>query len=518
MANKGKSLSRAQPDRTIPAKAFMVQGTGSDAGKSLLVAGLCRAFTRRGLTVRPFKPQNMSNNAAVTSDGGEIGRAQALQARACKVAPHTDMNPVLLKPEHDSGAQLVVNGHMRGQVKPQDFRTFKETLLGDVLAAFERLKSTCDLVIVEGAGSPSEVNLRAGDIANMGFALAANAPDGVPVVLAGDVEKGGVIAQVVGTHAVLMPSERALIKGFVINKFRGDVALFMPAMTDIEARTGWPGLGIVPWFLDAAKLPKEDSASLGTWLEAGRGHGAQPIRIAVPRLARIANFDDLDPLMAEDDVQVLMIEPGVAIPGDVDVIIVPGSKSVISDLRQVKAERWDVDIAAHLHRGGLVVGLCGGYQMLGQRISDPDGIEGPGGEAGEERGLGFLDVETVLTGDKTLEQVTGKVAATGLDIAGYEMHIGLTEGPDRHTPWFHLSDGREEGALNASGQGAGQIMGTYLHGVFASDAFRHDFLSQLREGRSGGAAYEQGVEDALDALADHLEACLDLDNLLSLAG
>lgn len=510
MANKGKSLSAALPESSRPAKALMVQGTGSDAGKSLLVAGLCRAFSRRGLTVRPFKPQNMSNNAAVTSDGGEIGRAQALQARACGVAPHTDMNPVLLKPEHDSGAQLVVNGHMRGQVKPQDFRTFKKTLLPDVLAAFERLKSTCDLVIVEGAGSPSEVNLRAGDIANMGFALAAE----VPVVLAGDVEKGGVIAQVVGTHAVLMPSERALIKGFVINKFRGDVALFMPAMTDIEARTGWPGLGVVGWFLDAAKLPKEDSASLGvslgTWLETGRGSGTHPIRVAVPRLARIANFDDLDPLMAEDDVDVLMIEAGQAIPGDVDVIVLPGSKSVISDLRHVKAEDWDIDIAAHLHRGGLVVGLCGGYQMLGQRISDPDGIEG---EAGEELGLGFLDVETVLTGDKTLEQVTGTVAATGLDIAGYEMHIGLTEGPDRHTPWFHLQDGREEGALSPSGQ----VRGTYLHGVFASDTFRHDFLSQLREGRSGGAAYEQGVEDALDALADHLEACLDLDNLLGLA-
>ena len=487
------------------AKALMVQGTGSDAGKSLLVAGLCRAFAKRGLKVRPFKPQNMSNNAAVTSDGGEIGRAQALQARACGLEPHTDMNPVLLKPEGETGAQLVVCGKMRGNVKPKDFRTFKETLLDDVLSAFDRNKAECDLVIVEGAGAPSEVNLRAGDIANMGFATAAN----VPVVLAGDVEKGGAIAQVVGTHAVLMPSERDLIKGFVINKFRGDVSLFDSAMTDMEARTGWMPIGVVPWFEDAAKLPKEDSASLGRWAETGRG-GAGAIRIAVPKFPRIANFDDLDPLMAEDDVEVILIEPGQPLPGDIDVVVLPGSKSVVSDLKYLKAEGLDLDIAAHLRRGGLVVGLCGGYQMLGKWISDPDGIEGP---VGEEPALGLMDVETVLTDDKALEHVKGTEAASGKEIAGYEMHLGLTEGPDRHTPWFHLEDGREEGAIAPSGQ----VMGTYVHGVFASDTFRHTFLSRLREDRKGGAAYEQGVEDALDELAQHLEACLDLDAVLALA-
>lgn len=485
----------------------MVQGTGSDAGKSLLVAGLCRAYTRRGHKVLPFKPQNMSNNAAVTVDGGEIGRAQALQARACGVDPTLDMNPVLLKPEADTGAQLVVGGQMRGSVGPQDFRTFKDTLLPEVLQAFDRLKATCDLVIVEGAGSPSEINLRPGDIANMGFALAAN----VPVVLAGDVEKGGVIAQVVGTHAVLMPSERALIKGFIINKFRGDTTLFDAAMTDMEARTGWTGLGVVTWFADAAKLPKEDSASLGRWAQSGRGLlDEKRIRIAVLKFTRLANFDDLDPLMAEDDVDVVFVEPGQAVPGDVDAVVLAGSKSVIADLRVVKDQDWDVDIKAHLNRGGLVVGLCGGYQMLGLRICDPDGIEG---RAGEELGLGFLDVETVLTDDKTLVHVRGTEASSSLSIAGYEMHLGLTEGPDRRRPWLHLDGDREDGAVSENGQ----VMGTYVHGLFASNAFRHGFLARLRQGREGGADYEAGVEQALDDLADHLETCLDLDALLSLS-
>lgn len=489
-------------------RALMVQGTGSDAGKSLLVAGLARAYANRGLKVWPFKPQNMSNNAAVTVDGGEIGRAQALQALAARVDAHTDMNPVLLKPEGDTGAQLVVNGQVRGRVAPQDFRTFKDTLLPDVLAAFERTKAQADLVLVEGAGSPSEVNLRAGDIANMGFATAAD----VPVILAGDVEKGGVIAQVVGTHAVLMPSERALIKGFVVNKFRGDVSLFIDAMTDMEARTGWAALGVVPWFDGAAKLPKEDSASLGRWAETGReGAHAGRIRIAVFKTPRLSNFDDLDPLMAEDDVEVLLIEPGQALPGDVDVAVLAGSKAVISDLRFVKAQDWDVDLAAHARRGGLVVGLCGGYQMLGLRITDPDGIEGA---PGEELGLGLLDVETVLTGDKTLDLVQGQDVYSRENIEGYEMHLGLSEGPDRQRPWFRLADGREDGAVS----GDGLVMGTYLHGAFASDAFRHAFLARLRAHRAGGAAYAAGVDAALDGLAAHLEAHLDLDALLSMAG
>ncbi|PCI38853.1 MAG: cobyric acid synthase CobQ [Rhodospirillaceae bacterium] len=493
------------PNKSPPC-ALMIQGTGSDAGKSLLVAGLCRAFKKRGLKVLPFKPQNMSNNAAVTIDGGEIGRAQALQALACGADPIVDMNPVLLKPQSDTGAQLVVGGKVRGTVKPKDFRTFKDTLLPEVLAAFERLKSQCDVVVVEGAGSPSEINLRAGDIANMGFALAAN----VPVVLAGDVEKGGVIAQIVGTHAVLMPSEQALIKGFIVNKFRGDASLFDSAMTDIEARTGWPTLGLVTWFEDARKLPKEDSASLAGWAQSGQGADHQnPIRIAVLKLPRLSNFDDIDPLMNEPDVEVILLEPGEALPGNIDVVILAGSKSVIADLRVLKDQDWDVDIKAHLNRGGLVVGLCGGYQMLGQRISDPDGVEG---DVGEELGLGLLDIETVLTDDKTLEHVTGVEANTRLEISGYEMHLGLSEGPARHRPWVHLSDGREDGALSANGH----VMGSYVHGLFAADEFRHGFLSRLRDGRVQGASYAASVEAALDDLADHLESCLDLDALLAM--
>jgi len=489
------------------ARALMVQGTGSDTGKSVLVTGLCRAYTRRGLKVRPFKPQNMSNNAAVTKDGGEIGRAQAVQARACGVDPTRDMNPVLLKPEADTGAQLVVGGKVRGVVGPQDFRGFKDKLLPEVLAAFKRLKSTCDLVLVEGAGSPSEINLRAGDIANMGFALAAD----VPVILAGDVEKGGVIAQVVGTHAVLMPSERKRIEGFIINKFRGDVSLFEGAMTEMESRTGWAGLGVVPWFDGVAKLPQEDSASLGRWAETGKG-GSVPdrIRIGVLKFPRLANFDDLDPLRAEDDVDVMLIEPGQALPGTLDAVILAGSKSVIVDLRDMKAQHWDVDIQAHVNRGGLVVGLCGGYQMLGRRICDPDGIEGL---PTEEPGLGLLDVETVLTDDKTLAHVRGVEAETGVKIVGYEMHLGLTEGPARRRPWLHLGDGREDGAVSENGQ----IMGAYVHGLFAADDFRHRFLARIRQGRTGGSAYEAGVEQALDDLADLLEDALDLDALLDLA-
>jgi adenosylcobyric acid synthase len=490
----------------------MLQGTGSDVGKSLLVAGLARAYTRRGLAVRPFKPQNMSNNAAVTADGGEIGRAQALQARACGVEPVADMNPVLLKPQTDVGAQVVVQGKVEANAQARDYHALKPRLLPKVLESFGRLRAGVDLVLVEGAGSPAEINLRAGDIANMGFAEAAD----VPVVLVADIDRGGVIASLVGTHALLDNDERARLAGYIINKFRGDAALFDDGIAAIGERTGLKCFGIVPHWPNARRLPKEDALALdndgpgGAEADPGSASGRDPIRIAVPRLARIANFDDLDPLAAEADVRVIVVEAGDPIPGDADVVVLPGSKATLADLAFLRNQGWDVDIRAHVRRGGRVIGLCGGYQMLGRRVRDPDGVEGARGEA---PGLGLLDVETVITGDKTLEDVQATDCATGEAVSGYEMHMGLTEGADRARPWMTLADGRHEGALSADGL----VMGCYLHGLFVADGFRHGFLAAVRYGRSGGAQYAAGIEAALDGLADHLEAHLDLDALLDAA-
>ena len=370
------------------ARAIMLQGTGTNVGKSLLVAGLCRHLARSGLRVRPFKPQNMSNNAAVTADGGEIGRAQALQARACGVEPMVDMNPVLLKPEAETGSQVVVQGRRLATVRARDYARLKPTLLAACLESFARVAEGADLVVVEGAGSPAEINLRAGDIANMGFAEAA----GLPVVLVGDIDRGGVIAQLVGTAAVLEPADRERIVAFVVNKFRGDVTLFADGVKAVAARTGWAPLGVVPWFAAAGRLPAEDVMDLRATPRAGG------LRVAVPRLPRIANFDDLDPLAAEPGVSLDLVEPGRPLPV-CDVVILPGSKSTIADLAAFRAEGWDVDLAAHVRRGGPVLGLCGGYQMLGRWIADPDGIEGP---ARRVTGLGHLDVETVLGPRKRL--------------------------------------------------------------------------------------------------------------------
>ena len=481
----------------------MLQGTGSDVGKSLLTAGLCRAYSRRGLAVRPFKPQNMSNNAAVTADGGEIGRAQALQARACGVAPVTDMNPVLLKPQTDIGAQVVVQGKIFGAAKARDYQALKPKLMPRVLDSFRRLAAAADVVLIEGAGSPAEVNLRAGDIANMGFAEAVD----VPVVLVGDIDRGGVIASLFGTWMLLRESERARIAGFVINKFRGDVRLFDGGLAIITEKTGLRSFGVVPWFAAARRLPAEDAVALDRPGEPGTGVG---IRVAVPMFSRIANFDDLDPLIAEPDVEVTFIAPGEALPGDADLVVLPGSKATLGDLASLRAEGWGVDIAAHVRRGGAVLGLCGGYQMLGTTISDPQGIEGPAGHA---PGLGLLDVETELTGDKTLTEAVGTDLDTGAPVRGYEMHVGKTSGPGLARPMIQLADG-VDGAVSADGK----VMGCYLHGLFASDPFRHAFLGRLRARASSGLAYEAEVERVLDDLADHLETHLDVDGLLAAAG
>jgi len=479
----------------------MIQGTGSDVGKSLLVAGLARAYVKRGLRVQPFKPQNMSNNAAVTADGGEIGRAQALQAQAAGVPLTPHMNPVLLKPQSETGAQVIVQGKLEGTAQARDYHALKPKLLPRVLESFAIVAEGADLVLVEGAGSPAEVNLRQGDIANMGFAEAAD----VAVVLAADIERGGVIASIVGTVALLSASERARTCGYIINKFRGDPRLFDDAIGIIKDKTGLNSFGVVPFFEAARLLPQEDAMSLAGSEDANGG-----LKIAVPRLSRIANFDDLDPLSAEPGVTVRIIEAGEALPGDLDAVLIPGSKSTLADLAQIRAEGWDIDIAAHHRRGGLVIGLCGGYQILGQKVSDPDGVEGPASEAD---GLGLLDVETVIRGEKTLSETTGVDIATGASITGYEMHIGETTGPGRDNPWLTLGGGRAEGARAADGR----VMGTYLHGIFASDKFRHAFLERLGRGGYRQTAYAVQIEKTLDALAGHLEVHLDLDALLAAA-
>ena len=485
------------------AAAIMFQGTGSDVGKSLIVAGLARAFRRGGLSVRPFKPQNMSNNAAVTADGGEIGRAQALQARACGVPPSVHMNPVLLKPQSEIGAQVVVQGKVWGNARAADWQSLKSTFLPQALDSFETVSREADLVLVEGAGSPAEANLRAGDIANMGFAEAAD----LPIVLIGDIDRGGVIASILGTVLLLEEGERRRLKGYVINKLRGDARLFDGGLAIITSRCNLPSLGVIPFFPPAAKLPAEDSVSLRS---ARPERGERPIRIAVPLLGRIANFDDLDPLGAEPDVALDMVKPGRALPGDADLIILPGSKATLADLAELRSEGWDIDIAAHMRRGGRLFGICGGYQMLGRRIDDPLGIEGP---PGNMPGLGLLDLSTEMSGDKSLAEVRGRHLASGASLRGYEMHMGCTEGPDRGRPFIRLDDGRDEGAASADGR----VAGCYLHGLFAEDDFRHAFLSALRDRPASAVVYETEVEAVLDGLAEHLARHLDLDRILGIA-
>ena len=478
----------------------MFQGTGSDVGKSLIVAGLCRLYARRGLTVRPFKPQNMSNNAAVTEDGGEIGRAQALQALAARQPLTVHMNPVLLKPQTEIGAQVVVQGKVRGNAKARDYHALKPELLAAVLDSFAIVRDGADLVVVEGAGSPAEVNLRAGDIANMGFALAAQ----VPVVLVADIDRGGVIASLVGTWDLMTADERAQVRGYVINKFRGDVTLFDDAIGIIRDRTGMDCFGVVPHFAAARLLPAEDAVALDA-VAPQKGHAADRVRIAVPRLPRIANFDDLDPLNAEDGVAVVIVEAGAVIPADADVILIPGSKATLSDLAALRAEGWDIDILAHHRRGGIVVGLCGGYQMLGRTVADPDGIEGA---AATVPGLGLLDVETVIGRAKTLRPAAGRDTVFGQAITGYEMHMGATTGPGLARPWLMLAEGTD-GAVSADGR----VMGAYVHGLFAADEFRKAFLGAVRAGDYAAASHALRVEKTLDALADHLQTHLDMDAL-----
>ncbi|KPF70714.1 cobalamin biosynthesis protein CobQ [Bosea sp. AAP35] len=480
--------------------AIMILGTGSNVGKSLIVAGLCRLFADRGLKVRPFKPQNMSNNAAATAHG-EIGRAQALQARAARIAPHVDMNPVLLKPESETGSQIILQGRVAGHLASGDFAR-RGDFLPQVLESFARLSADADLVLVEGAGSPAETNLRARDIANLGFARAAD----VPAILIGDIDRGGVIASLVGSHAVLDAADRAMIRGFAVNRFRGEVALFADGVETIRQATGWPCLGVVPWFADAARLPAEDGLDL-------RSLAAKPgaaIKIAVPILPGIANFDDLDPLKLEPAIDLVLVPRGQALPGDADLVILPGSKTTLRDLATLRAEGWDIDILGHRRRGGHIMGLCGGYQMLGRMVRDPLGLEGPAGEA---PGLGLLDVETVLEGEKTVREVDLLHVASASAGRAYEIHLGRTDGPDRDRAPFRVGD-RPEGAASPDGR----VVGSYLHGLFASDAVRAACLASILGTTLPSAlGYDSDVEATLDRLAAHLERHLDIETLLALA-
>ncbi|PRD45091.1 cobyric acid synthase CobQ [Phyllobacterium phragmitis] len=481
-------------------RAIMLQGTGSDVGKTVLVAGLCRLARHRGLSVRPFKPQNMSNNAAVSDDGGEIGRAQWLQALACGVPSSVHMNPVLLKPQSETGSQIVVQGKVVGHAKGREYQRLKPQLMDAVMQSWEEVRAGADIVIVEGAGSPAEINLRDGDIANMGFATRAR----VPVVLVGDIDRGGVIASIVGTHAILCKDDRQMIAGYLINKFRGDVSLFDDGLAAIAGFTDWRSFGVVPWLKAAARLPAEDSVVLER-LAKGEGRA---LKVAVPVLDRIANFDDLDPLKAEPQVEVVMIRSGEPLPADAGLVVIPGSKSTIGDLARFRENGWDRDLHMHLRRGGHVIGICGGYQMLGRIVRDPDGIEGG---IRETEGLGLLDIETVMERQKTVRNVCAQSLIFDVPLDGYEIHLGRTDGPDCSRAPV-LINGAPDGAASADGR----VFGTYLHGLFGSDAFRAKLLNSL--GVSGGTvSYRAEVERALDEVAEELSACLDVDALFNLS-
>jgi adenosylcobyric acid synthase len=499
-------ISAAAGTEGLAMAALMIQGCGSDVGKSVLVAGLCRLFANRGLTVRPFKPQNMSNNAAVTADGGEIGRSTALQAFACRTPPTVDMNPVLLKPQSDLGAQLIVRGRRVGVMQASAHGRDKRELLQTAVESFQRLQREADLMIVEGAGSPAETNLRANDIANMGFAHAAN----VPVVLIGDIDRGHVIASLVGAHAVLDQADRRRIRGFIINKFRGDAGLFEDGLRTIEARTGWSRLGVVPWLREATALPAEDAMQLDQPSTNDSAASSKRVHIVVPRLPHIANFDDFDALRLEPDVQLSFVHAGQTLPLDADLILLPGSKATIADLEFFRAQGWDIDLHAYARRGGRVLGICAGYQMLGHVVLDPQRIEG---HQESTRGLGLLDVTTTMTSDKQLRHVTGTEIATGARISGYEMHLGISTGPATAHPMIRFDSGITDGAVSPNGR----IAGCHVHGLFNDSAFRQAFLAGLGA-RSSGDDYSHRVDQSLDAIAATLARTLDTHVLREIAG
>ncbi len=475
---------------------LMIQGATSDAGKSLLVTALCRWLARRGVRVAPFKPQNMALNSAVTVNGGEIGRAQAVQALACRLEPHTDMNPVLLKPNTDVGAQVIIHGRAVGNMDARDYHDYKRIAQTAVFASYQRLASDYEAIVVEGAGSPAEINLRHNDIANMGFAEHVDCP----VLLVADIDRGGVFAHLVGTLALLSDSERNRVVGFVINRFRGDIALLQPGLDWLEQRTGKPVLGVLP-YLHGLHLEAEDALPRE---RRARETETQRLRVVVPVTPRISNHTDFDPLRLHPQVDLRFIGPGERIP-PADLIILPGSKSVRADLAWLREHGWETTIQRHLRYGGKVIGICGGYQMLGRRIQDPHGLEG---EAGSSDGLRLLDLETTLEREKQLRNVRGTLALAQAPVTGYEIHAGATTGPALARPAVYLGQ-RSEGALS----GDGQILGTYLHGLFESPPACTALLAWSGLNDAQLIDYHALRESSIERLADAVEAHLDLHRL-----
>ncbi|RQO55048.1 cobyric acid synthase [Pseudomonas sp. KBW05] len=479
---------------------LMVQGTTSDAGKSTLVTALCRWLIRQGVAVAPFKPQNMALNSAVTAEGGEIGRAQAVQAQAANLAPHTDMNPVLLKPNSDTGSQVIIHGRAVTSMNAVAYHDYKAIAMQAVLASHARLSQAYPVVMVEGAGSPAEINLRANDIANMGFAEAVDCP----VLLIADINRGGVFAHLVGTLELLSPTEQARVKGFIINRFRGDIALLQPGLDWLEARTGKPVVGVLPYVMDL-HLEAEDGIDRRQIDKA-----AQVLKVVVPVLPRISNHTDFDPLRLHPQVDLQFVGPGQPIP-PADLIILPGSKSVRSDLAYLRANGWDSAVARHLRYGGKVLGICGGLQMLGEQVHDPLGLEGP---AGSSEGLGLLAFSTTLEEEKQLRNVRGRLLLEDAEVSGYEIHAGVTTGDALSSAAVLLDDGRRDGAQSADGQ----ILGTYLHGLFETPAacsalLRWAGLQDVQE-----VDYHALRERDIERLADLVENHLDTELLRKLCG
>ena len=485
----------------MTANTLMVQGTTSDAGKSTLVAALCRVFARQGVSVVPFKPQNMALNSAVTADGGEIGRAQALQAAAAGLEPVVDMNPVLLKPTTDIGAQVIIHGKARHQMNAVEYHEYKTLAMNAVLESHQRLQAQYELILVEGAGSPAEINLRDRDIANMGFAETVDCP----VILVADIDKGGVFAHLVGTLALLSESEQARIKGFVINRFRGDIALLQPGLDWLEAHTGKPVLGVLP-FLHGLHIDGEDGINPLETINKAQ----QALKVVAPVLPRISNHTDFDPLRLHPQVDFHYVGAGEALPA-ADLVILPGSKNTIADLRWLKQQGWDKAIQKHLRYGGKLLGICGGFQMLGQRLVDDLGIEGT---PSDELGLGWLAMETQLLPDKQLKRRAGVLLPTDAPCAGYEIHAGISTGAALQRPLVRFENGDHDGACSEDGQ----VIGTYLHGLFDTESAIETVLKWAGLAQVDKFDYNQERERQINRLADATEQHLDLNRIRSLLG